>query len=491
MAISFNTIPVDLRVPGAYVEIDNSRALRGLVGMPRKVLLIGPRLDSGTVPAGTPVQVLTERAAQGYFGRGSILHLMFRAFKAGNDYTEVWGIGLDDDDAAQAASGSIAVSGPATAGGTIALMIDGARVRVGVAAGDAPAAIATAIAAAINAQTDLPLSAAVNGVDDAQVDLTARNAGETGNHIDVRHSYHTGEALPAGVGLAVTALSGGTANPDVADAVAAMGDEWWTDVVIPWTDAANLAALEAEAARRFEGMDMRDMFIWAGASGTHADLTTLGNSRNSPHLSILGAGASPSGPWAWAAALAAVASYHLQIDPARPLQTLVLDGLLPPAVEERFDLTERNLLLHDGVATHKVDAGGRVLVERAVTTYEVDAGGIEDASYLDVTTLATVAYLRYSLRARITQKFPRHKLASNGTAYGAGQAIVTPDVIRAELVALFKDWEDAGLVEGFDQFKRDLIVERNANDPNRVDAVIPPDVVNQLRIFAGKIEFRL
>ena len=41
------------------------------------------------------------------------------------------------------------------------------------------------------------------------------------------------------------------------------------------------------------------------------------------------------------------------------------------------------------------------------------------------------------------------------------------------------DWEEA------------LIVERNANDPNRVDVLLPPDFVNHLRIFAALVQFRL
>ena len=69
--------------------------------------------------------------------------------------------------------------------------------------------------------------------------------------------------------------------------------------------------------------------------------------------------------------------------------------------------------------------------------------------------------------------------------------MATPKIIKAEIIHLFREWESAGLVEGFDQFKDDLIVERNAGDPNRVDALIPPDVVNQLRVFAGLIQFRL
>ena len=82
-------------------------------------------------------------------------------------------------------------------------------------------------------------------------------------------------------------------------------------------------------------------------------------------------------------------------------------------------------------------------------------------------------------------------MANDGTLFAPGQAVATPKIIKAEIIHLFREWESAGLVEGFDQFKDDLIVERNAGDPNRVDALIPPDVVNQLRVFAGLIQFRL
>src|SRR3546814_3024831 len=91
-----------------------------------------------------------------------------------------------------------------------------------------------------------------------------------------------------------------------------------------------------------------------------------------------------------------------------------------------------------------------VLLERPITTYQTNAYGFDDTAFLDVNTLLTLAALRYSQRARIAQKFPRHKLASDGTKAGAGQAIVTPSVIRAELVALAREWEDAGWVENMD-----------------------------------------
>ena len=40
-------------------------------------------------------------------------------------------------------------------------------------------------------------------------------------------------------------------------------------------------------------------------------------------------------------------------------------------------------------------------------------------------------------------------------------------------------------------FKNNLIVERDPNDPNRVNVLYPPDLINQLRIFAVLAQFRL
>jgi phage tail sheath gpL-like len=91
----------------------------------------------------------------------------------------------------------------------------------------------------------------------------------------------------------------------------------------------------------------------------------------------------------------------------------------------------------------------------------------------------------------IALRFPRHKLANDGTAFARGQNVVTPGTLRAEIVARFKQWEEVGLVEGVDQFKRDIIVVRSQSDPNRVDALLPPDLVNQFRVLAAQIEFLL
>jgi phage tail sheath gpL-like len=181
----------------------------------------------------------------------------------------------------------------------------------------------------------------------------------------------------------------------------------------------------------------------------------------------------------------------LAIDPARPVQTLELPGVVAPRVADRFIFTERDALLRDGISTARHNDAGATFVERVITTYQTNASGAEDVSYLDVETMKTLAYLRFDLRQLIALRFPRHKLADDGTAFARGQAVVTPGTLRAEIIARFKQWEAQGLVEGVDQFKADLIVRRSPTDPNRVDAMLPPDLVNQFRVLAAQIEFLL
>lgn len=486
MTVSFNTIPINVRVPGQYIEFDATRAQQGLAQVFHKILVIGQRLASGSVAQGVPLRVLSAAQAEEAFGRGSMLSEMLAALKGANGYTECWAVALDDNGAGTAATGTLLIAGTATESGTLNVYVTGKPVQISVTSGDLATAVALALAAAVNARTDLPVIATTSA---GTVTFTARHKGEVGNSLDLRIGYYIGERAPRGLTYTVAAMVGGTANPNVQTVLTAIGDEQYHTLITPYIDAANLVKIEAAMADRFGPMVQKEGHAFAAVSGTHATALTLGDSRNCPHLCIMASGKSPTPPYIWAAVLGAVDA--AEVDPARPRQTLPLPGLMAPAEADRNTLQERNLHLFHGVATHLVDAGGTVLIERLVTTYRTNAFGVADISYLDIETLRTIAYLRYTVRARIALKYPRHKLANDGTRYGPGQSIVTPLVLRAELLGLFREWELAGLAEDFEQFNRDLIVERNASDPNRVDAVIPPNVVNQFRVFAGQVQFRL
>ncbi|OQS44028.1 phage tail sheath C-terminal domain-containing protein [Chromobacterium haemolyticum] len=489
--ITFMTIPVGIRTGGVYVEIDHTKALRGLPQMERKLLVLGQRLPGGKTPAQTPVRILNGDDAAQQFGRGSMLHAMARALdavKARYGLIDVYAVALDDLAAGVAASGSIDLTGAVTKPGILTAWIGGVRVRAAASLGDSNAILAGKLAAAINDNADLPVSATAAA---GKVTITCRHKGEAGNGMEVATAYYDEDALPDGISAVCLDLAGGAGNPDLGAALAAVVEDWYYSIVCPYTDSAALAALEADMDGRWGGMNMKTGHVFTAKTGTHAQLTTWGAGRNSPHVSTWGLKGCPTWTPVMASAFAGVCEFNGAIDPALPLRSLEVPGVLSPRLKDRFSRNERELLLRDGISSTVVDSGGKVFLERVITNYQKSPFGIDDESLLRLETKWTVDYYRYAVRTRIALRFPRHKLASDGINVAPGQNLVTPSVIRAELVALHRELEFAGIVEDTEQFKKDLLVVRSDSDVDRVNAVLPPNLVNQFNTFAAAVQYRL
>lgn len=276
--------------------------------------------------------------------------------------------------------------------------------------------------------------------------------------------------------------------------IAAMGDEPFDFIGLPYNDAATLKQMGEEmndSSGRWSWSRQLYGHVYTAKIGPLTELVAFGEALNDPHLTI--AGYEPktqTAPEELLASRLGRQAVFIRNDPARPTQTGEITGALPAPVGERFSMTERQSLLTHGIASSTVNSG-TLLIERDITTYQKNKFGVADNSYLDSETLHTSAYVLRKLKSVITTKYPRHKLANDGTRFGPGQAIVTPSVLRGETCAAYREMELAGIVENFDVFKKYLIVERNADDPNRVDVLFPPDYVNQLRVFALKNQFRL
>lgn len=481
------TIP-DLRVPFVYVEFDSSRAFQGPAILRYKVLLIGNGLAAGTVAEKVITRVTSADQAALYFGIGSVLHKMAETYFANNKINETYMVALDDDGSAVDATGTFAISGTASEDGTAVFYIGGKRIPISVSDLDTADVVGTALVAAITADTYLPVSGANST---GTVTNTAKNGGETGNDIDLRINYQDGEALPAGLSCVVTGMASGATNPDLQDIIDIWGDTWYHIIICPYVDTTNLTAMETELADRWGPQRMIDGLYVSAKADTVANLQTFGALRNSKHVSIIMAESIAGIAWQLAAGYGAQIAVEGQADPARPFQTLQIIGVLPPATDEQFIISERDSLLYDGISTFKVDQSNRVIIERAITMYQKNDAGADDIAYLDVNTLLTLMYLRYDFRNGLLTKFPRSKLADDGTNFGAGQPIVTPAVGKAFAISKFRQWEALGLVEDIDQFINDLIVERSATDPNRLDFILPPDLVNQFRIGGVTIQFLL
>lgn len=337
-----------------------------------------------------------------------------------------------------------------------------------------------------------PAPGAITGAYSGITTLMSKHASLFSNDLDVRLNYYPREDLdaPSGTTVAIADGTPGALDPDINDALDVVGDEFFTKIVSGYNGSAQMAATETFLASKWGPMVQKDGLAFFGIEGTFAELATIGDGRNSQFTVLCppDGTSAPTPPWERAAVTAAVDSS--EPDPGRPRQTLPLPGVLPAARGDRFMLDEHELLLEAGISTFKADDGGRLLVERLVTTYTTDANSLPDASYRNVNTMHLLAALRYTTRARFAQKYPRHKLAADGTRYGPGQAVITPSVARGEMLTLFEEWELQAWVQNFQQFSDELVVEINANDPDRLDVLMGPNLIKQFRVMAAQIQFQ-
>ncbi|EMU6158051.1 phage tail sheath subtilisin-like domain-containing protein, partial [Yersinia enterocolitica] len=294
--------------------------------------------------------------------------------------------------------------------------------------------------------------------------------------------------------LTLTPMAGGTGAPDLAGGLANLQDRTFDFIINPYTDTVSLDALKAflsDSTGRWSYSQQLYGHSFAAQSGTYGQLTAAGELRNDQHASLLGIHHSPTPAHIWSAAYVGAIAQSLRNDPGRPLQTLAVNGVLAPPLSSRFTLTERNNLLHSGISTVTVADDGTVQVENIITTYQTNKYGAEDDSYLQIETLFLLMFVTRYLRTQVTSKFARMKLAADGTRFAAGSAIITPNVIRAELIAQYQTLEFNGYVQDAKGFARGLIVEKSASNPNRVDVLWTGVLINQLRIFAVLNQFRL
>ena len=459
---------------------------------------------SGTAIPNVPKPIGTQTQADREYGQGSELACMVDSFFKNNFAHETWCLPVPPAPGSVAASAKITVQTVPVEAGIIHLYIAGRHVdSIVVGTTDTTTTIAAIIAARINEDPTLPVRATATGPD---VTITCKTLGVNGNDITLQLNYYGkvgGEELPPGVILTMPSRLGlgtgavvGAGVPDFDPGIAALGEHEYEYVALANTDSNTLFDFEQEWGFEDTGRWgwMRQLYghIFCARRDTYSGHIIWGETRNSGVTSVMGIEPTAASPtYEWAAAYCAKAARGLTNDCARPLQTLSLNRIKSAQSHDRFILPELNSMSGVGVATQKTGLDGVTRIMRETTTYQLNLYSFSDDAYELVTTMATLARLIRNQRHAITTKFPRHKLANDGTRFGVGQKIVTPKVVKAELISQYRIDEFNGLVEDITAFKQHLIVERDPNNPNRLNVLYPPDLVNQLRIYAVLVQFRL
>ncbi|WP_316234968.1 MULTISPECIES: phage tail sheath subtilisin-like domain-containing protein [unclassified Bradyrhizobium] len=485
MSVLFNNIPGNQLVPFFYAEINSGGT--PYQNTPR-VLLLGQKTNAGlaaTEKVFGPIQ--NEREAIAQFGLGSILVDEYRRARKNAPFQPLWAMPLAEPAGANAA-GSLTFTAPGVTGAAI-LWLLGRRVVFQVNASDTAANVATTAAAAIN-KAALPYTAAVDGTTPAKVNVTSVHKGAIFNGQEMTFATDESNVLNAG-NVNVSPLAGGSGVPDLVAALANLGDQEYDFIAGPYSDANSLNAVRDfldDMSGRWSPSQQLYGGYFTAQFGTLSGLVTFGNTRNDPHTVLVGSQRSPTPEWEWAAAAGSKASAHLATAPevSRPLQTLVLQDVLPPRDRSVWwDIDDRQALYADGIAGYKVRTDGLVAIDRFVTTYQKSAAGVADATFRDVETMYQLTFVVRYLRTIVSNKHSRQALADENPQ-GLAE-ITTAKEVRNTLIHAYQDLVALGVTENADLFAEFVVVERDPNDANRLNAYLPVDVVNQLRVFAANI----
>lgn len=459
-----------------------------------KLVLFGHKTSSGTMADNVKTACSSHREAQQLAGV-SMLSDMYRIARLNAPTQEILICAVPESGVA--AEWTLTVASVPANGGAGVIEIHGEAVQVDAVAGDSATTVATALKDAINAyynelsEASLMITAAsAAGV----VTVTARHKGALSADLDFYVPVEVSGNIFAGTNIVIASTEAGSGDPTTASALAALGDDNADMVISPWGDVANLNRYETTMSDvSGRGSYLRQVYghVHTVTTGNTAARHTLGAGRNDRHCSIVERVASSgdyNSAWAWATASVAAVMHKLfdgVLGGASVNHTGVrLQGIRAPRTKSVLpDYAARNASLKTGLSTWMVRDDGSVVIDKLITTYQQNPLAQPDTTFRDIQWVGQMTFSLRQFRADLSYEHGQKAIADSNP--GNLGAISTTKDIKATMISSAERLARGGVLENVSKFVLDLVVERNAGNPNRVDVMAPLDRVNPLDIIAA------
>ncbi len=530
--ITFEQIPPSIGVPGTYGEFNGSNARR-TAGTKRYVnLILGQMSDElahtvygmpygqplttnylvATARPNMPYLVTSAKQAGELFGVGSIIHHQAITHFKTNPRSETYFCGQKPNEQGIAriitADYNINYVVNANKAGIERIYIGEAEYFVSVKSGDTTVQITDKLVSLINLDVNRLFNASASA---GVLTLTARNKGELYNDIQIISQYRTTDIPASPTGLFTTFLqtTAGQLNPSLATAINNIQSSYYTHVVCPYNDELNANLLLIEAQNRWSplpnetslGNGQEDFVIFSAYRASEGGLMAFMSNRNSQHRTVMAVEAGKtvdgivyaglmSSIFQVATAYGSTSSRLTDIVANQPHQQVVMSALKSAPLPSRFSWVERNrFILNYGLATYNYNQDSQVVLENAITERTATDNGTPSDAERRVETQFTNSYIRWSTRQMLETQYPAHRLADDGTI-GLPSNVATPSMIKGSLLSLaLNTWLPLGIIENFEQFAADLVVERSINDCNTINIRMFPDLINILSVKALGIHY--
>jgi phage tail sheath gpL-like len=504
MPVAFSQIPADVLLPLFYAEVTSAAEP---ISPSLRLCLIGAMNKGAGYGEGTAVEnypyLLSGNIATTLFGRGSMLTRMYDFARSNAPFAEIWGCALPENPTAERQTWEITVTrgGSASFYGTGRIWIEGVAVNFSVPKTSTAAGIALGLKTAINSAPVGVQATAKAGFTNV-LTLTCRYAGIVGSQIKIAFLGCRGRADlsdPASwvarncLSIAYANVGSGEHTPEGCFAVLQDRpfDVFATGYFGGYFSMAAEDFMDHVSGRWAPNRQLYGHMVSAFLSNSLQTAIDAIEPMTDPHTSVLLIKQSVIPPWCWASALAGQMVTHWSAPPelSRPLQTIELRNCCVGSDDdEAWTRQEKQVILAAGASTFTVDDVNTCRIDRVRTLRKKNLFGDPDPSWADAITMFQAMYFVRQMRARIQGAYPRAALSTTPSGING---FTSPVEIRSLVIHEYKRLSALGLVENPDLFSRYLICERNAVDRNRVDILMRPDFINQLRVVAALVETHL
>jgi phage tail sheath gpL-like len=432
MPIGDTGISPSYKRPAFIAKIVYAAGASGAGSQRLRCLLVGMKTAAGSMtPNQDILKVTSEDDVDAYCGVGSQLARMaYKALKV--DSVDVWIAAVAEPTGVQATA-TITPTGPQTTGGVLRFRIAGVTVVVTVGVTDTIATICTNIAAAFNANSKLPVTAAATAT---VVTLTCKNKGAQGNSwVLYRDAFDNNETV---IGLTVTLAGASSINTNGVFFGATLG----TGVEDATTLLTKLTT--TRYARIAVGHnDATNAALWAAQTLAQTTLNAFLGSV----FWIRNCESHPSEIAAWFAAKRSVTE---QTSPVPDYDNLPMPAIAPQAFDaDVASPTEQDTALNNGV-TPGITVNGAVYCVRAITSYCL-FGGAQDERCLDVGDPTMAQYAALDLKAMYDTEFrPANPLVGpnpDPNEESPPQGVGFPDLWNSLVTARAQDWYRNGWLQ--------------------------------------------
>jgi phage tail sheath gpL-like len=491
-------VAASVKSPGLFLLVDLLAGQSSPGSATKKALMIADKSSAGTITADTELveAIAGEAAAETLLGPGMPGALAAKAL------FEEYGLADVDlvcplESIGVAASGTVTfASGPPTVSWTVNVYIAGYLVQIVWAAGQTDTQGGDTLEAAINADTNLPVTAAnVAGV----VTLTAKSKGTWGNDIKLRVT--TADGTTGTVTASGANLASGTVEFDIDNVLTLVTGREYDLICLVTSNAdsqdgtatSNPGKLKTHIDSLDQGQQAKLQQMVIGSTGTLAAIKAGVDSLNFGRgecihmdngLALPGilAGAETGARLREESRDLAANRIHIEYESEWPtVLDYNADALTAAEVEDA---------LNNGVTPVSFTFTGDARPERPITMYHLDAGGNADDRLLDTSRVTGTDGVAKDLRVALPREFKGAKLSEDLEDLGDE---LPPNTVEVRDVKAFVDgrvrfFVSLGVVKGLDYQEAvdngTFIVRVNPSDSSQCDIVLPIKIVPPLAKFS-------